>query len=101
MRVFVLFDLPVTTNLDLRAYTHFRKFLIKAGFIMMQESVYTKLALNATVAGAVMDIVRKNAPEKGLVQMFMITEKQYAKIEFITGTGQSEYVDSDERLIDL
>ena len=43
MRIIVFFDLPTETNEDKRAYRHFRKALIKDGFIMMQESVYTKL----------------------------------------------------------
>ena len=39
MRVFVFFDLPVAGLENRRNYTKFRKFLIKNGFIMMQESV--------------------------------------------------------------
>lgn len=101
MRIMVLFDLPVTTNENLRIYTRFRKFLLKSGFIMMQESVYTKLALNLTVSNAIMDTVRKNSPEKGLVQMLLITEKQFNKIEFITGSAQSDFLDTDKRLVEL
>ena len=67
MRVIVLFDLPVTTSEDMRQYTKFRKYLLKSGFIMMQESVYSKLALNATVAEAIVGNLRKNKPETGLV----------------------------------
>ena len=37
MRVIVMFDLPVATASDRREYTHFRKYLIKNGFLMMQE----------------------------------------------------------------
>ena len=46
MRVIVFFDLPITTIQGIRAYTKFRRFLLKDGFIMMQESVYSKLAQN-------------------------------------------------------
>lgn len=63
----MLFDLPVTTSEDMRQYTKFRKYLLKSGFIMMQESVYSKLALNATVAEAIVGNLRKNKPETGLV----------------------------------
>ena len=59
MRVMVLFDLPVVTPENKRNYVRFRKFLIKSGFIMMQESVYTKLAPNSSVASAIVDNVRK------------------------------------------
>ena len=80
MRVIVLFDLPVVTAEDRREYTKFRKYLLKSGFLMMQESVYCKMALNQTSASSIMDGVRKNSPAEGLVQMLCITEKQYNKI---------------------
>ena len=101
MRVIVLFDLPITTSENIRQYTKFRKFLLKSGFIMMQESVYCKLALYATVAEAVVANLKKNKPEAGLVQVLTMTEKQFQKIEFIVGTSNSNVLDSDERLIVL
>lgn len=101
MRVIVMFDLPVKTSANIREYTRFRKYLIKTGFMMMQESVYCKLALNMTVANAVIDGVRKNKPMDGIVQAFTLTEKQYGKIEFITGNNNSDVLNSDERLVIL
>ena len=101
MRVIVMFDLPVKTSANIREYTRFRKYLIKTGFMMMQESVYCKLALNMTVANAVIDGVRKNKPMDGIVQAFTLTEKQYGKIEFITGNNNSNVLNSDERLVIL
>lgn len=77
MRVLVFYDLPIGSSSEIRAYTKFRKYLIKNGFMMMQESVYTKLALNQTVCSNIMENVRKNKPEVGLVQMLAITERQY------------------------
>ena len=50
MRLLVLFDLPVTTTEERREYTKFRKYLIKSGFMMFQESVYCRMALNRTAA---------------------------------------------------
>ena len=41
MRVIVFFDLPTISVEDRKEYTKFRKFLIKNGFLMMQESVYS------------------------------------------------------------
>ena len=58
MRVMVFFDLPVGTTAERREYARFRKGLIRDGFVMMQESVYCKLALNPTVAGRIMDGVQ-------------------------------------------
>ncbi len=101
MRVMVFFDLPTLTLQDKRAYTKFRKHLIKSGFIMMQESVYSKIALNTTAAHAVIENVKKETPENGLVQLLTITEKQYSKIDFLLGQYQGEVLDTDERLVIL
>lgn len=98
MRVIVLFDLPSVTNNDKREYRKFRKFLIRNGFIMLQESVYIKLVLNFTAANAIMRNVRKNKPASGLVQMITITEKQFSKMEYIVGVFKSDTLSSDERL---
>lgn len=96
-----MFDLPTTTNDDIRQYTKFRKYLLKSGFIMMQESVYCKLALNATVVDSVVNALKKNKPETGLVQVLTMTEKQFQKIEYIVGTSKSQVLDNDERLVIL
>lgn len=101
MRVIVFFDLPVTTGEERRAYTQFRKFLLKSGFMMVQESVYCKLALNSSAVNAIVDNVRKNSPVKGLVQLLTVTEKQYSKMDMIIGELKSNVLDSDERLVIL
>lgn len=101
MRVIVMFDLPVTTSEDIREYTRFRKHLIKNGFIMLQESIYSKLALNTTVVDSVIKNVKKNKPREGLVQVLTLTEKQFSKMELIVGDYKSEILDTDERLVIL
>ena len=101
MRVLVFFDLPVTTSENRRAYTHFRKFLLKNGFLMLQESVYCKLALNSTAVNAIVENIHKNKPEEGLIQLLTVTEKQYAKMDIIIGNIKNEVLDSDERLVIL
>lgn len=101
MRVIIMFDLPTTTIQNRRDYIQFRKYLIQNGFFMMQESVYCKLAQNATAANTIIANVKKNKPEVGLVQALKVTEKQYASIEFIVGSSKSEVLNSDERLVIL
>lgn len=68
---------------------------------MIQESIYCKLSPNSTLADAVIENVRKNKPEKGLVQVLRVTEKQYTKMEIIVGEGKSDVLSSDERLVIL
>lgn len=101
MRIIVMFDLPIVTATQRRAYSRFRRDLLKSGFFMIQESIYCKLASNAVTAEAIVDSIKKNKPSEGLVQVLRVTEKQYNKIEFIVGDKNSEVIDSPERLIIL
>ena len=101
MRMLVFFDLPTETDAERREYRRFRKLLIRNGFLMLQESVYCKLLLNSTTQGSMAELIRKNRPNQGVVQMLTITEKQFAKIEYITGELHSDVIDTDERLVEL
>ena len=99
MRVVVFFDLPVLTVDDKREYRRFRKYLVKQGFVMIQESVYSKLTLNGIAAKTIEQNVQKIAPPNGLVELLKVTEKQFANIRYITGKNNSEYITSTERVV--
>ena len=101
MRVLVMFDLPVLTADDRREYTRFRKFLIKNGFLMMQESVYCKLIQNQQAADWTIENLYKHRPASGLVQVLRVTEKQFSKMEYIVGSAKSDVIDTDERIVFL
>ena len=101
MRVIVMFDLPVSTSAERREYTVFRKYLIKSGFCMMQESIYCKMAVNSTMADTIVNNIRKNKPKYGLVQVLKITEKQFASMEFIVGQSKMDVLDTTERIVIL
>lgn len=96
-----MFDLPTLTVEDMKSYRDFRKFLIKNGFMMMQESIYSKITLNQSMANLITNRVRENKPPKGLVQMFTITEKQFSRMEILVGDISEEYITDDRRLIIL
>lgn len=98
MRVLVMFDLPMVTDAERSAYTHFRKALIQEGFLMMQQSVYCKLALTPTAAEMVRQRVIRIKPEMGILQLLIITEKQYVSMEYLLGGPQTEQADDLERL---
>ena len=101
MRVIVFFDLPTETAKDRKIYAKFRKELINEGFIMLQESIYSKLALNNSIVKSIKEKIYKNKPPKGIVQMLTITEKQYSSIEYVVGEKKDEILDNTERLIVL
>lgn len=101
MRTIIFFDLPNIYLKDKKNYLKFRKYLINEGFIMMQESVYSKLILNKQQSILLLDRLRKNAPKKGLIQVLTITERQYSQIEYIIGSNESKIIDTEDKLIIL
>ena len=101
MRVVVFFDLPVLTEKNRKDYRTFRKYLIKSGFLMMQESVYSKLVPNGAGADTIIENLKRNKPPEGLVQGLRVTEKQYAKMDYIVGKASTDVLDTDERLVIL
>lgn len=98
MRIMIFFDLPTETAKDRKIYSKFRKLLINEGFIMMQESVYSKLALNNSIVQSIKEKIKKNKPSNGIVQLLVITEKQYSEIEYIVGEKETDVIDNTERL---
>ena len=101
MRIVVFFDLPVLTAANRKDYRDFRKYLLQSGFMMIQESVYCKLAQNSTAADTIVENLKRNRPNDGIVQALKVTEKQYNKMDFIVGKKKNDVIDSDERLIIL
>ena len=97
----VFFDLPMESLEEKREYRHFRKTLIKNGFIMLQESVYVKLLTAPSVEQSIRNLLQKNKPSSGLVQTLMVTEKQFSKMDFIVGKFLNDVIDTDESLIIL
>ena len=101
MRIVLFFDLPTLTEKNRKEYSRFRKFLIKSGFMILQESVYVKLALNSTTMNTMINKLEKNKPNEGLVQLLLVTEKQYSKLYMLLGENKNEVLDSTERLVFL
>ena len=66
---------------------------------MMQESVYCKLITTPTVEDSIKALIRKNKPPKGLVQYLAITEKQFARMEYVVGENSSDVISSNDHLV--
>lgn len=101
VRTLVFFDLPNIYSIDKRNYIRFKKYLTNEGFIMLQESVYSKISLNTQQCQFLLDRIRKNSPKKGIIQVLNITERQYAQMEYIIGSNDSKIINSEDRLIVL
>ena len=61
--------------------------------------MYTKLVLSGTMANLMKKKIRNNKPQEGLIEMLIITEKQFSGIEYVSGGEQENVVDGEERLI--
>lgn len=83
VRVICIFDLPVNTDNEKRAYRRFRKFLIENGFEMLQYSVYIRTCPNRSFANKFYYRIQQNAPRKGNIQLLTITEKQFEDMAHI------------------
>lgn len=81
MWVMVLFDLPTDTKKDRRAYADFRKALLKDGFQMFQFSIYVRHCSSRENMLVHIKRVKASMPEKGLVGIMTITDKQFGEIE--------------------
>lgn len=99
MRVMIFFDLPVVTAVQRKRYRQFRRSLIKEGFLMIQESVYVRIASNESAARLLEQRVASFTPREGIVQSLIITEKQYTGIRFLVGSSSEDVRNSNERTI--
>ncbi len=96
-----MFDMPTDTSDDKKAYRKFRKFLISEGFIMHQFSVYSKILLNGTAKTAMIARLKQNNPRKGLINILTVTEKQFSRMVYLSGTKDECVANQDERLVFL
>lgn len=77
MRLIVMFDLPVATKAEKKAYAEFRRFLVKDGYIMEQFSVYSRVTLGRDSMSSHINRLKENLPATGSVTLFSMTEKQF------------------------
>lgn len=101
MRMILMFDMPVETAEERKAYRKFRKFLIKEGFIMHQFSVYSKLLLNNSANNAMLERLKVNNPKKGSITLLTVTEKQFSRMIYLNGERDTSIANSDARLVFL
>ena len=91
VKVLCIFDLPMATAKDQRAYRDFRKFLIKNGFEMLQYSVYIRTCPNRSFANKFYQRIMNNAPSKGDIKLLTITEKQFEDMVSINCSDKEKH----------
>ena len=101
MRIILFFDLPSVTKKEIRDYNLFVKNLKKLGFVRMQESVFTKLALNPSVVNSCMNELKKKLPPDWIVSVLTIIEKQFTSMEHLIGEIETDVIMSEEKVVHL
>lgn len=101
MRIILFFDLPTISKKNNRDYTRFLKVLKRNGFSIMQESVYTKLALNNSIVNSTFLELKKDLPASGIISALVITEKQFSSIKQLLGEINSDVINSENYVIKL
>lgn len=100
MRLLCMFDLPVETDVERRAYRAFRKNLIQEGFVMIQYSVYVRVCPSREYAKRLETRIKKFTPLEGNVRLLAVTEKQYEDMKLLVGSrSTAETAIGTERLI--
>lgn len=85
MWLLAMFDLPTDTKKARKAYTRFRKALVKDGFTMMQYSVYIRHCASEENADVHDGRVVASLPPDGEVRLLRITDKQYERMRVFWG----------------
>ncbi|MDT2597779.1 CRISPR-associated endonuclease Cas2 [Enterococcus dongliensis] len=101
MRMILMFDMPTETADERKAYRTFRKFLLSEGFIMHQFSVYSKILLNGTASKAMIARLKQNNPNKGLITLLTVTEKQFSRMVYLNGQYDTCIGNTDDRIVFL
>ena len=77
MWILVLFDLPTHTLSQRNQASHFRRTLLKQGFLMFQLSIYIKHCLTLAEVHKYTKRVIHHIPSKGNVHILTIQDRQY------------------------
>ena len=85
MWLMAMFDLPTDTKAARRAYTEFRKALVKDGFTMMQYSVYVRHCASEENTIVHVRRVESILPPDGEVRILSVTDKQYERMRVFWG----------------
>jgi len=84
----VFFDLPVSTKAERRTANRFRNFLKDDGYMMLQFSVYARVARGEDAATKHVQRVTNSLPKKGSVRVLQITDRQYARMRLLLGDAK-------------
>ena len=84
MRIAV-FLRPTNRNGTKGEYTRFRKTLVENGFVLVQPEVFLAAVSTRRAARTLLARLKELAPSTGSVCAIVLTERQFASIEYLVG----------------
>lgn len=95
-----MYDLPMEEPEQVKAYSQFRKKLLKIGFYQLQYSIYVKVVPTEAGYKTFLRKIQAEIPHQGNVRILKITEKQYESMVFLTGSkSMHELIVGDNELV--
>lgn len=97
--VLVFFDLPVGTDEERRDATHFRKDLLKDGYLMVQFSVYARPCGSADRVETQVRRLKGKIPAKGEVRSLTVSDAQWGRMMIMRSNKISSAEPMPEQLL--
>lgn len=79
MRIIVMLK-PTNKRGTKTAYTKFREYLRKDGYVLLQPEVYMRAVTSRRAVSSHLSALSVKRPKTGTVRVLVLTEKQYARI---------------------
>ena len=98
----IVFLKPTNKRGSKTAYTKFRKFLEKDGYVLLQPEVFMLTVTSRNAAKSRIAQLGAMAPSTGQIRILPLTEKQYAQMSYLVGEADAqERIVGSHALVDL
>jgi CRISPR-associated protein Cas2 len=97
--IIVMFDLPVVSESERREATRFRTDLIRAGYFMMQFSVYARPCGTSDKVDTQVRRLKKLIPPRGEVRAMIVTDAQWGRMMVFRGPDKPAPEDMPDQLM--
>lgn len=95
----VMFDLPVGSTRQRRAYARFRNLLLQSGYMQLQYSVYARYHGSEKQSDPLCNEIKSSIPQDGYVRILKVTDRQFGKMENFFGENPVESENVDEQFL--
>lgn len=97
-----MYDFNMKEENELKEYNKFHRYIQSLGFIMMQYSVYYRVANTNSKADSFVKLVEKKLPSNGHVRILKITDREFLDMKILRGNRKiNESINSNERFIKI